>query len=268
MRVYIEVDMEGISGVMTDDQVFKDRRSPEYEVARRLMTEDVNAAVEGAIAAGADEVLVNDGHNTGFNLIIEMLHPNARCLQGTVRPRHEPAGLDETFDAAFLVGFHAMAGTQSAVLDHSYSFSKVQNIFLNGRRVGELAIESALAGTLGVPVVLVTGDLALTREATDFLGAGVEVVPVKEGISRFCAACLPLEESRRLIREAAGRALGKMGSIKPYVLQPPFEFRVEYTSSGICDTAERICGLPGITRLDARTMAYTVDDLRTFKALL
>lgn len=268
MKVYIEVDMEGISGIMTEDQILPERKSRDYAEACHWMTEDVNAAVEGALEVGATGILVNDGHHTGFNLLLDKLHPKAHCLQGVSRPRHEPAGLDESFAAVFLLGFHAMAGTQGAVLDHSYWFSGVQNIFMNGQRVGELAVESALAGRLGVPVVLVTGDLALTREATDFLGQEIEVVAIKEGMSRFCATCLSLEESRRLIREGASRALRKIGSMKPFVIRPPVEFRVEYSTSNICDGKERLSGLPGIRRVDARTMVYEVDDLRTFKALL
>lgn len=268
MKIYMEVDMEGISGVMTEDQIFPERKSKDFTDACLLMTGDINAAVEGAVAAGATEIVVNDGHHTGFNVLLERLHPKARCLQGVSRPRHEPAGLDESFDAAFLVGFHAMAGTQGAVLDHSYWFTGVQNIFLNGRRIGELGVESALAGRLGVPVVLVTGDRALTREAADFLGQEVEVVAVKEGLSRFTATCLSLDESRRLITEEASRAVRKAHQIRPFVVQPPLTFRVEYSTSNICDGKERLGGLPGIKRLDARTMEYEVDDLRTFKALL
>ena len=166
MRVYISVDMEGVAGVVHEDQTdpIDPRHAGEYNRFRRLMTGEANAAIEGALAAGAKTILVNDSHWLMRNLLAEELHPAAELLSGGPKLRSMVEGVDEGFDAALFVGYHARAGTGHAIIDHTYT-SRVHEARLNGQPVGELAINAALAGTYGVPVALVSGDQALAAEA-------------------------------------------------------------------------------------------------------
>src|SRR5690349_1260963 len=186
MRVYISVDMEGVAGVVHEDQTdpIDPRHAAEYNRFRRLMTAEANAAVEGAMLAGANRVLVNDSHWLMMNILAEELHPAAELLSGNPKARSMVEGLELGFDAAMFVGYHAMGGTGQAIIDHTYT-SRVHEARLNGRPVGELALNAALAGTYGVPVVLVSGDQAVAEEAHAPLGTAVETVVVKHAVGRF-----------------------------------------------------------------------------------
>src|SRR5205823_10218197 len=183
MRVYISVDMEGIAGVVHESQT--DPTDPacaaEYGRFRRLMTAEANAAVEGAVAAGATRVLVNDSHWFMRNLLAEELHQAAELVAGDPKPRSMVQGIEGGFDAALFIGYHARAGTHNAILDHTYA-DRIYEVRLNGKPVGELGLNAALAGVHGVPVALVSGDSALATEAKDLLGQGVGTVIVKEAV--------------------------------------------------------------------------------------
>src|SRR5216117_3031603 len=173
MRVYISVDMEGIAGVVHESQT--DPTTPafaaEYGRFRRLMTAEANAAVEGALAAGATKVLVNDSHWFMRNLLAEELHPGAELLSGDPKPSSMVQGIEDGFDAALFIGYHARAGTRNAILDHTYA-DRVAEVRLNGR---------------GVAVALVSGDAALAAEAKQLLGDSVTTVVVKQAVSRHAA---------------------------------------------------------------------------------
>jgi len=186
MRVYISIDMEGVAGVVHEDQTdpVDPRHSAEYNRFRRLMTGEANAAVEGALAAGARTVVVNDSHWLMRNLIAEELNPAAELISGNPKRWSMVEGVDAGFDAALFVGYHARAGTRQATIDHTYT-DRVHEVRLNGRPVGELAINAALAGTHGVPVAMVSGDQALAAEARDLLGPAVETIVVKQAVGRF-----------------------------------------------------------------------------------
>jgi len=255
MKVYISCDMEGISGVVAGKQT--DNREEEYKRAQKLMTGEVNAAIEGALASGASEVLVNDSHGSMRNILIEELNPNAQLISGSPKPLSMMQGINDSFfDAAFFIGYHAQAGTAYSVLDHTYS-GIVYQVSLNGRPMGETGLNAALAGHFGVPVVLVTGDKLLVEEATALLGT-VEGVAVKESCGRYAARCLAPEAVHDLIREAAQSALSKGG--KPFVVEPPITLAVDFTSSAHLDMAELI---PGSRRTGGRHIEYTHDDLLT-----
>ena len=190
MRVYISVDMEGIAGVVHESQT--DPTTPafaaKYGRFRRLMTAEANAAVEGALAAGATRVVVNDSHWFMRNLLAEELHEAAELVSGDPKPRSMMQEIDQPggFDAALCIGYHARAGTRNAILDHTYA-DRIHEVRLNGKPVGELGLNAALAGVHGVPVALVSGDSALAAEAKDLLGDGVATVIVKEAVSRHAA---------------------------------------------------------------------------------
>ncbi len=254
MKIYISCDMEGISGVVAGKQTEMD--GEEYKRAQKLMTDELNAAIEGALDGGATEILVNDSHGSMRNILIEELNPNAQLISGSPKPLSMMQGIDGSFDAAFLIGYHAQAGTAYSVLDHTYS-GIVYQVSLNGRPLGETGLNAALAGYFGVPVVLVTGDKMLIEEAKALLGA-VEGVAVKESYGRYAARCLVPEEAHKLIREAAQRVLSKGG--KPFVVEPPITLAIDFTSSAHLDMAELI---PGSRRSGGRHIEYTHDDFLT-----
>lgn len=251
MRVYISADMEGISGVVHAAQTEPGAR--EYDRACALMVGDVNAAVEGAFEGGASYVLVNDSHWNMRNLHIEDLHPRAELISGSPKPFSMVQGLDQGFDRAMCVGYHGMAGSTPATIDHTYTEDSIYRVTMNGVVVGELGINALFAGHFGVPVALVTGDQTICAEARALLGE-VTTVQVKEALSRSAARCLPLEESRRLIREGARAAT----AIRPAPLRPasPVTMLVEFMKSSQADMAALT---PSAERVGARAVQFTHD---------
>src|SRR5262249_6270566 len=179
MKVFISADMEGTAGVTDWDQVLP--QHPAYARFRRLMTEEVNAAILGALEAGAKEIVVNDSHNTMRNLLIEELHPQAQLMSGAPKPHSMMQGIDASFDLVFFTGYHAAAGTQNAILDHSYSSLLVRQIKLGNLVVGEAGLNAGLAGHFKVPVALVTGDATAVAQAKKLLPQA-EAVAVKEAV--------------------------------------------------------------------------------------
>lgn len=258
MRVYISVDMEGVAGVVHEDQTdpIDPRHAGEYNRFRRLMTAEANAAIEGALAAGAERVLVNDSHWLMRNLLAEELHPAAELLSGGPKAQSMVEGVDLGFDAALFVGYHAMGGTGHAIIDHTYT-SLVHEARLNGRAVGELAINAALAGTYDVPVALVSGDQALAAEARELLGPSVETVVVKHAVGRFAARSVAPAEACRRIREGASTALRR--SHAPFRLAAPIRLEVDFAETQMADMAELA---PGSVRSAGRTVTFTHDDYR------
>jgi D-amino peptidase len=258
VRVFISVDMEGVAGVVHEDQTDPTdaRHAGEYNRFRRLMTAEANAAVEGALAAGATRILVNDSHWLMRNLLAEELHPAAELLSGNPKLGSMMEGVELGFDGVMFVGYHARAGTRDAVIDHTYT-DRVHEARLNGRAVGELAINAALAGTWGVPVVLVSGDQALAEEAREILGEEVETVIVKHAVGRFAARSLAPADACRRIREGATAALRR--SHRPLVLPAPVHLEVELALTHMADMAELV---PGSVRTGGRTIEFTHDDYR------
>ena len=268
MRVYISVDMEGIAGVVHESQT--DPTSPaaaaDYGRFRRLMTAEANAAVDGALAAGATTVLVNDSHWFMRNLLAEELHPAAELLAGDPKPQSMMQGIDAGFDAAVFVGYHARAGTPHAILDHTYA-DQIHEVRLNGKPVGELGLNAALAGVYGVPIACVTGDAAVAAETKDLLGDGVATVVVKHAVSRHAARSVAPAVACRLIREEVARALGRPH--RPFTVPPPITLDVDFALTIHADRAE-VC--PGAARTAGRTVTVTHQDyrdvFRAWRALL
>jgi D-amino peptidase len=267
MRVYISVDMEGVAGVVHEDQTdpVDPRHAAEYNRFRRLMTAEANAAIEGALAAGARTVLVNDSHWLMMNLLAEELHPAAELISGGPKLRSMMEGVDGGFDAALFVGYHARAGVGHAIIDHTYT-SLLHEVRLNGHPAGELAINAALAGTWDVPVAMVSGDQALAAEARELLGPSVETVVVKQAVGRFAARSVSPAESCRRIREGATAALGRPHA--PFRIPSPVRLEVDFALTQMADMAELV---PGSVRTGGRTVAYAHEDYReiyrAFRAL-
>ncbi len=266
MKVFISADMEGVSGIVHSDQTDPSHR--EYQHARRLMLNEVNAAVEGALAGGAHEILVNDSHWDMRNLIIEDLHPAATLLSGAPKPLTMMTGIDSSFDAAFFTGYHARAGSALANLDHTYNGPAiVQNVWVNGIEMGEYGLNAALAGYLGVPVALLTGDQTACAQAKELLGQDLETVVVKEAVGRVAAKNVHPTHVCEMIRAGAKRALEKKR--QPFVVQAPITLRLALARS---TQAERCLLMPTVERVSPRVVEFTHDDyavvFNAFRALL
>jgi D-amino peptidase len=247
MKVFIMTDLEGASGVAGHWSDI-DFGGKDYETARRLLTGDVNAAIEGAFEAGANEVIVLDGHGGALTILIEELDPRAQLIRG--RRVLELEGLDESFNLMFAIGAHSMAGTSEGLLTHTLS-TAIDNVWLNGIPVGEIGLWAALAGDYNVPVGLVTGDYAAVREAENLL-KNVCTVAVKKATSRFAAKCLHPKVSQKLIRDAAATAIKRAGQFAPFKPEKPIELKAEFHDA---ERAEQLSHRGGVVRLNGRTVS-------------
>jgi len=246
--------MEGVSGIVNFAQTSIEEK--EYERARALMTGEVNAAIEGALTAGITEIVVNDAHGSMRNIMLENLNPVAQLISGSPKPLSMMQGVDEGHDAAFFIGYHAQAGSAYGTLNHTFT-ERVHSVALNGKFVGELGLNAALAGHFGVPVVLVTGDQTLVEEARLILG-DIETVAVKRAYGMRAARCLTPSRVHRLIKEAAMRAVQKGGT--PFVVSSPITLTVGFQQSIHAEMAELV---PGSRRLDSRTVEFIHEDMPT-----
>jgi D-amino peptidase len=240
MKILIAADMEGITGVTTWDQVTPGLA--EYARFRRLMTQDVNAAIRGVCEAGADEVIVADGHWNGSNILIEELDSRARLNTGSPSPFSMMQGIDESVDGVIFVGYHARNGSSNAILDHTWSSRTVANVWLNDVLTGEYGLNGAVAGHFGVPVIMVSGDQTACAQVVEILG-DVEIAVVKQATGRFAAECLSPEMTQELICSCAARAVTRLvaGDVpEPFVLDLPVRVTVEFFTSDMADRASRI----------------------------
>ncbi len=262
MKIYISVDMEGVSGVTDSDDVMIGGR--EYDRNRHYLTADVNAAIAGAFDGGATDVLVNESHGSMRNLYIDELDSRAELIRGNIKPGCMVEGLDESFGAVFFVGYHSMHGVARGIMNHTMLGKELQNLFLNGEPRGEMAFNAAYAGQFGVPIALLTGDQTATAEAQGLFG-DLEVVTVKEGIERFTARLLHPTVAQARIREAARRAVERAPSLNPFIVATPARIGVEFTSTQM---AEVCSWIPTVERISGRTVEFTFDDWRQGMKLL
>lgn len=267
MRVFVSGDMEGVAGIARDEQT--DPSSPLHAASRHLLTQELNAAIEGALEAGVQEVVVSDGHWTCLNVLPEELHPRAELVTGYPRGLYMGEGIGPGFDAAFMVGYHASAGTAGAVLDHSYADpTSVLEVRLNGVPQSEGSLTGYLCGAFDCPVALFTGDAAAVSEMHEFV-LGVEGVVVKESLGRQAARSVHPTVARERIRTAARRAIQRLPTIPPMRVPDPAELELDLVTTAMADSVERV---PGVTRLAARTVGYTSGDYvelyRLFLALV
>ncbi len=222
-RIYIVTDMEGVAGVNSWEQVTVGERR--YEETRKLLMGEVNAAIEGAVAAGASEVSVWDGHGGSRHLNVEDLHPLGQLIQGAPTPPdyYLSAG---RFEGVFIIGQHAMAGTKTGLLSHTQSL-RVKELTLNGKPVGEMGQIAAIAGHFGIPVVMLSGDQAACEEFRGLQPRG-ETVAVKRLAGTASAWSLSAAEARKRIREAARRAVERLAEFQPWRIDGPVELRFEF----------------------------------------
>lgn len=245
MRVLIMTDMEGVSGIVVWDQV--NAGCPMFPEGRELYTEEINAAVRGAKAGGATEIVVVDCHGAGgdytFNsLIPERIHPDCEWVAHHAWGRYTEM-LEKGCDACLLVGMHARANTPDGVLCHTISTTSWRNVWFNGVCVGEVGINAAVCGAFGCPILLVTGDEATCRESRELLGDGLTTVAVKKGLSRYSARQVPPVRARQMIEDGARRALLDLNAVKPYQPDGPTEVRIEL---GSAEAADKFRGRPGV----------------------
>lgn len=261
MNVYILTDMEGISLVTEWDQVKQGH--PFYPKYQEVLALEVNAAIEGAFAAGAERVVVNDGHGSqDYNLLWDRLHPKAEIERPDSAVNILPS-LDDTFHALLMVGYHAMEGAPNAVLAHTQSHTDWRFFEMNGRRYGEIGQMAIIAGDCGVPVAYVSGDAAAVAEARELLGPDLPATVVKWGHARGKARSLHPAESARRIRRDVEQAL-KAPRRAPFAVPGPYEITVGYKSKEAADRAMAV--RPGLARIDDFTVAKMIRSAREILA--
>ena len=254
LKVLISADMEGIGGVSTWS-VQAGSKGREYEKFRELMTKEVNAAVEGAFAAGATEVVVGDSHGDAQNIDVELLDKRARLIRAWPRPLGMMQGIDATFGAVVFVGYHAAEGRAPATLAHS--FSGTIEVELDGVPVPEAGFNAAIAGDFGVPVVFLSGDQTICADAKKLLGP-IETAVVKEATGFYSATMIHPEEAQRLIREGVKRGVERRREIKPYRIAHPVTLRIRYNS---VVEAEVVAMLPGVERPAGNAVVFHGRDM-------
>jgi len=267
VKVFLSSDMEGTAGVVDWSQCLAPQ--PEYQYYRGLLQDEVNAAIDGAKAGGATEVLVNDSHSTMQNLRPDALHGRARYLSGRHKPLYMMQGLDPSFDAVFFVSYHGSMASEASTLSHTYNPRAIARVRLNGIEVGESGINMLVALGHGVPVVLITGDDTTADEAAR-ISPGIVPAVVKHSVSRFAAESLHPEEAKALIEDAARRAVEGVGSRDKKELLPqitlPATLEVLFLTG---DMAEMATWINGVTRVDARTVTMSDDDpIRLFRTFI
>ncbi|MFI5703369.1 M55 family metallopeptidase [Streptomyces xanthochromogenes] len=247
MRIYISADMEGVTGLVDAEDVQPGGR--DYERGRLMMAEDVNAAVRGAITAGATDITVNDAHGPMRNILPESLHPAARLIRG--KPKHMGMleGLSPEHDAMICVGYHSRAGALG-VLSHSFMGHEIEDMWLDGRPVGEIGLAHATAAAIGVALTVLTGDDCACTEMAAW-DASVRTVAVKYARDRFAADLRPAEEARATIEEAVATSLAAPPKASVAAAEAPSTLTVRWQSASVAST---LLGIPGVTSADTRTV--------------
>lgn len=250
IKVFISVDMEGIGGVVTSEQLGP--TGFEYQKFREYMTAEALAAIAGAREAGATEFVIADAHGNMQNLLIDRFPAGVTIVRGSPRPLMMMEGIDSTFSGAIFIGYHSATTNPQGVRAHTISSATFAAVRLNGQPMSEGSINATIAGHFGVPVIMVSGDEQAVREVQSFAG-NVEGAIVKRSISFHAAAVLTPEASQALIREKAKAAVARLRDFKPVAAAGPFRLELTYKSY---TPAEAMSYLPGITRVDAHTVLF------------
>jgi D-amino peptidase len=260
VKVYISVDMEGVAGIVDWEQCLAG--GDDYALGRELVLGEVNAAIEGAVEAGATHVLVNDSHSLMRNLPPGAIGASASYLSGRFKPLYMMEGLDASYDAAVFLGYHAAMATPG-ILSHTYNPRAIANVLLNGTVTGEAGLNALVAQHVGVPVAVITGDQHVGPEAAPFC-PDLEVVEVKTSVSRYAAQSLHPDVARARIRDGVSAALRR--DLSPPAIAMPATLEVELLYP---DMAEQATWLRGVERVTSRTVRFSDDDpLRLFRTFL
>ena len=251
MKLYISADIEGITGLVSWSQCSRpDGNSYDFQFARRMMTHDVNAAVRGARAAGATEIVIKDSHGNSKNLLIDMLEDGVQLISGHgAGTDGMMQGIDASFDAAILVGYHGMAGALGGIMEHTIT-GGVHRLKVNGQLCGEIGLSAGVAGRYGVPLVMISSDKVGCAEAASLV-SGLKTAAVKEGYGRYMGRLLHPNETAPLIEKAAESAVRDRSSIKPHVWDEPTHVSVEFNRA---EEADMCAKLITVKRVDAYTV--------------
>jgi D-amino peptidase len=255
MRIYISVDMEGIAGVVTADQLLP--AGFEYERFRVFMTDEVNAAIEGARAAGATEFVISDSHGNSQNLLIDKLPKDVLLVRGSPRPLSMMEGIDNSFAGAMFIGYHASTNNKSGVRAHTMSSALLTNISIDGISVPEAGFNAAIAGQFGVPVIMITGDDVIIKEAQALLG-NIEGAAVKRAIGFHSAESMTPEAARDLIRRKAQDAVSRIGDFKPYKVRTPVQLDISFKNYR---PSELLSYLSIVERTDSHSIRFMAKDM-------
>lgn len=255
LKIYISADMEGVVGVVTADQLGP--QGFEYNRFREFMTEEVKAAAEAAFEAGATEVVISDSHGNGENLLIEKLPRNVTVVRSWPRPLMMMQGIDESFDGAIFIGYHASTNNVAGVRAHTISSAYLADVRLNGTSMPEAGINAAIAGYFNVPVIMISGDDVIVKEATDLLG-NIEGAVVKWAVSFHAAKTLMPEVAYALIREKTRKAISRLKEFKPYKIAQPVQLDVRFKAYR---PAELLAYLPIVERTDSHSIRFRGKDM-------
>lgn len=255
LKIYISADMEGVVGVVTGEQLGPS--GFEYERFREFMTREVNAAIEAAVEAGATEILVSDSHGNGQNLLIEKLPKNITLVRSWPRPLMMMQGIDETFDGVIFLGYHTSTTNKEGVRAHTMSSANLADIRLNGISVPEAGLNAAIAGHFGVPVMMISGDDAIVKEATQLLG-DIEGAVVKWASGFHSAKTLMPEAAYNLIKEKVKTAIARIDDFKPYKLKTPVQLEVQFKNYR---PSEVLSYLSNVERIDSHSIRFTGKDM-------
>ncbi len=256
MKIYISADIEGVAGIVDWDQCRPDGGAA-WQEGRELLTDEVNAAIEGALKVGARDIVVNDAHGLMRTLVPRRLHRAARLIQGRSKPLYMLEGIDASFDAALFVGYHGAAGVQHGILNHTYSPLATR---INGQTADEALVNAWVLGHFKVPLAFISGDEHTIQAARASLGSQIHGIATKRGIGRYAADSMHPDEACERIRDGVARALWSLDALIPHRATPPHRVEIDLPSSAQADRAGLI---PGVERVGDRTLAYTADDILT-----
>ena len=255
LKVYISADMEGVVGVVTNEQLGPS--GFEYARFREFMTGEVNAAIDGALAAGATEIVVSDSHGNGQNLLIEKLPQDITLVRAWPRPLMMMQGIDESFDAAIFIGYHTSTSNPAGIRAHTMSSARLAEVKLNGIRMPEAGINAAIAGHFGVPIVMISGDDKIVEEARSIIG-DIEGAVVKWAIGFHSGRTLMPEAAYDLIRQKVTTALNRLDDFEPYRLETPITLDVRWKNYR---PSEVFAYLPIVERTDSHSIRFVGNDM-------
>lgn len=255
LKIYISADMEGTVGAVTGEQLGPS--GFEYQRFREFMTREVNAAIEAAFEAGATEILVSDSHGNGQNLLIEKLPENIQVVRSWPRPLMMMQGIDETFDGVIFIGYHASTTNPEGVRAHTMSSARLSDIRLNGISMSEAGINAAIAGYFNVPIIMISGDDAIVKEATQLLG-DIEGAIVKWAYGFHSARTMVPAAAYKVIKEKTKKAMGRIREFNPYKLEAPIQLEVQFKNYR---PSEVLSYLPNVERIDSHSISFLGKDM-------
>lgn len=265
MRIFVSADMEGVNGIVHPEQITAGCR--DYETSRVWMTEEVNALACGLFEGGAREVFVTDAHDECRNILFDRLDERVQLMQGDTRRNSMVQGLDESFDGLVLLGYHAKFGTPKGVLDHTYNPETIEDVRINGVSCGELALNAMYGAEKGVPLILVTGDQNVEREAKDFC-PGCEAAVVKYAEGRFCARFLPRARGLELIRSKARLAVENLGAGRVMEVKIPIEMEIVFRTANLAEGAMRVSGVERTGNMSVKTVCDSAEEMLVLRQVI